>query len=117
MCASCAGLLYKEVRKGARQNKERKIKRQLTKYISNLLSDTGLVATNFMMKSITGGTVALCNQSELELAKSVDKIEKMTYLTMKHHISMACYQDLSAHFPELPRKCKVQELLLICTIN
>ena len=85
-----------------------------------MLSDTGLVATNFTMKSITGGTVVdlpLCSQSVPELAKPVDKIEEMTYLTMKHHISMACYQDLSAHFPELPRKRKVQKLLLICTTN
>ena len=42
MCTSCAGLLYKKVRKGTQENKEREIKTQLTIH-SNLLSETGLV--------------------------------------------------------------------------
>jgi len=42
MCTLCAGLLYKEVRKGTQENKERQIKTQLTLHL-NLLSETGLV--------------------------------------------------------------------------
>ena len=68
------------------------------------------------MKSLTGGTIVdlpLCGQSVPELARHVDdKTDEMTYLTMKHHMSMACYQDLAAYFPELPRKRKVQTFLL-----
>ena len=63
------------------------------------MTDTGLVATNFTMKSLTGATVVnlpLC-KSVPELAQLTDdKTEEMAYLTMKHHISINCYKDLAA---------------------
>jgi len=77
------------------------------------MSDTGLVATNFIMKSFTGTVVdlPLCPFGP-KLATADEKIEEMAYLVMKHHISMACYADIAAHFPQLPRKHKVH-----CTIG
>ena len=81
----------------------------------------GLFDTNFTMKSLTGGTIVdlpLCRQSVPELARPVDdNTDEMTYLTMKHHISMACYQGLAAYFPELSKKHKVQTFLLYSSIN
>ena len=80
------------------------------------MTDTGLVATNFTMKSLTGATVVnlpLC-KSVPELAQLTDdKTEEMAYLTMKHHISINCYKDLAAHCPELPRSHKVHCFLII----
>ena len=101
----------------AEQKKRKEMKDQLAAFTSNLMHDTGLVATNFMMKCLTGGTVV-----DLQLCKSVsefarpahceDKTEEIAYLTMKNHISINCYKDLAAHCPELPRNHKVHNLLL-----
>jgi len=56
------------------------------------MSDTRLVATNFIMKSLAGRMIVdflLCSQSVPKLARPVDdKTEEITYLSMKHHISM-----------------------------
>ena len=91
----------------------KEIKKQLIDFTSNLMTDTGLVATNF-----TGATVVdlpLC-KSVPELARPTDdKTEGMAYLTMKHHISINCYKDLAAHCPELPRSHKVH--CFPCTIS
>jgi len=97
---------------GPRQ-KERKrdeIKGKIMNYTANVYSDTGLIPTNFILKTPCGGTVVdlgLC-PSVPELQQSTDeKTDEMTYLVMKHHLSVKCYQDLAAHFPSLPRSHKV----------
>lgn len=81
-------------------------------YTSNVYSDTGLVPTNFILKSPVSGTVVdlpLC-PSVPELQEShvaEEKIDEATYIVMKHHIAMESYQDLAATFPLLPRSHKV----------
>ena len=81
-------------------------------YTSNVYSDTGLVPTNFILKSPVSGTVIdlpLCpSVPELqELPVVEEKIDEATYMVMKHHIAMESYQDLAATFPTLPRSHKV----------
>ena len=81
-------------------------------YTSNVYSDTGLVPTNFILKSPVSGTVvdlSLC-PSVPELQESPvteEKTDEVTYMVMKHHIAMEGYQDLAATLPTLPRSHKV----------
>ena len=81
-------------------------------YTSNVYSDTGLVPTNFILKSLASGTAVdlqLCpSVPELQESPEVEeKIAEATYVVMKHHIAMESYQDLAATFPTLPRSHKV----------
>ena len=81
-------------------------------YTSNVYSDTGLVPTNFILKSPVSGAVvdlSLC-PSVPELQESPvteEKTDEVTYVVMKHHIAMEGYQDLAATLPTLPRIHKV----------
>ena len=81
-------------------------------YTSNVYSDTGLVPTNFILKSPVSGTVvdlSLC-PSVPELQESPvtkEKNDEVTYVVMKHHIAMEGYQDLAATLPTLPRSHKI----------
>ena len=81
-------------------------------YTSNVYSDTGLVPTNFILKSPASGTVVdlpLCpSVSELQESPVVEeKLDEVTYMVMKHHIAMEGYQDLATTIPSLPRSHKV----------
>ena len=103
---------YDEVGERQKQRKENLMKSQIMEYTSNVYSDTGLIPTNFILKSPAGGTVVdlkLCPAvPELQTPQAeVQKVETMTYLVLKHHISRECYKDLAAEFPTLPRSHRV----------
>ena len=86
-------------------------------YTSNMYSDTGLMPTNFILKSPDSGTVVdlpLCQSvSELQLRITMveEKIAESTYMVMKHHIAMKNNQDLASTFPTLPRSHKVHSFI------
>ena len=85
---------------------------KLRNYTSNVYSDTGLVPTNFILKSPVSGTVVDLSlyPSVPELQESPmteEKTDEVTYVVMKHHIAMEGYQDLAATLPTLPRSHKV----------
>ena len=87
------------------------MKDKMINYTSDVYSDTGLIPTNFILKSPVSGTVVdltLC-PSVPELKETVveEKFDEATYIIMKHHIAMESYEDLAATFPALPRSHKV----------
>ena len=106
---------YDEVGPRQKERKEATIKGQMMKFTSHVYSDTGLIPTNFILKSPVGGTIVdlgLCpSVPELQIPAAEEKTQEMTYLVMKHHISTKCYSDLAATFPTLPRMRKVYSLM------
>jgi len=65
-----AGFDYAEVGIRAKQLKWKEIKNQMMKYTSNLVSDTGLIATSLTVKSLTGGI-----EVDIPLCPSVPELE------------------------------------------
>ena len=78
-------------------------------YTSNVYSDTGLVPTNFILKSPVSDTIVdlpLCpSVPELQESPEVEeKIAEAAYMIMKHHIAIRTNkQPLFQYCPEATR--------------
>jgi len=113
---------YDIVGERQKERKQAEIKDKIIKFTSNVFSDTGLIPTNFILKSPVGGTVVdlgLC-PSVPELQKPSDeKTEEMAYIVMKHHISTKCYRDLAntAQIPQCILATLHDQFGLLCRLQ
>ena len=74
---------YDKVGKRQKERKQKEMKDKMMNYTSNVYSDTGLVPTNFILKSPVSGTVV-----DLPLCPSVPELQELPVVEeklMKQH--------------------------------